>query len=200
MGQRVNLFMRGVSQVNNKALKKNVWNKSHQVLPFSVSQDAVADNRQAFMVSRPLFYKNNSLGLMPSTLRMVPQARKQEEGREMPPLEYLHPKQEMHLPESTGSEIHRTESRLGRAEDTSEGGSLSLLVDPGSLGCLILLRPTSTQRKTKGKNIRIGYETNKLISNKSIQVTGSAGPSPSPCFSSLCPHYLPCPLLHHQHS
>lgn len=55
----------------------------------------------------------------------------------MPPLEYLHPKQEVHLPESTGSEIHQTESRLGQAEDTSEGGSLSQLVDLGSLPCLI---------------------------------------------------------------
>lgn len=81
MGQRVNLFMRGVAQVNNEALERNVWNKSHQVLPSSVSQDAVADYRHAFLVSRPLFYKNSSVELMLSTLRMVPQARKLVEAR-----------------------------------------------------------------------------------------------------------------------
>lgn len=79
MGQHVNLFMRGVAHVNNAALKKSVWNESHQVLPFLVTQDAVADNR----VRLPgfLFHKNNSSGLMLNTLKIVPQARKQEEGR-----------------------------------------------------------------------------------------------------------------------
>lgn len=76
----------------------------------------------------------------------------------MPPLEFLKPKQEVHLPESTGSETHHTESRLGQAEDTSEGGSLSQLVDPGSLQCLISPQAYQyTEENQRGENtIKIG--------------------------------------------
>lgn len=65
MGQHVNLLMRGVVRVNNGLFFLRVGMK---VSCFLVTQDAAVDSRQAFLVSRLLFYKNTNFGLMLSTL------------------------------------------------------------------------------------------------------------------------------------